>query len=53
MKTALISSQLKLVEFIEGVDSLEQKIKDKFPELPPGMPAMSGAQTEKTSSEGY
>jgi len=27
----------------------EQKIKDKFPELPPGMPAVSSPQTEKTT----
>jgi division protein CdvB (Snf7/Vps24/ESCRT-III family) len=27
----------------------EQKIKDKFPELPPGMPAASVPQTEKTT----
>jgi len=36
----------------EAATVAEQKIKDKFPELPPGMPAVS-AQTEKTASEGY
>ena len=30
----------------------EQRIKEKFPELPPGMPAISASQTEKTASEG-
>lgn len=35
----------------EAATVAEQKIKDKFPELPAGMPAI--AQTEKTASEGY
>ena len=37
----------------EAATVAEQKIKDKFPELPPGMPTGPTAQTEKTSSEGY
>jgi division protein CdvB (Snf7/Vps24/ESCRT-III family) len=37
----------------EAATVAEQKIKDKFPELPPGMPAISTAQTEKTASEGF
>src|SRR4030043_156638 len=36
----------------EAATVAEQKIKDKFPELPPGMPSVSTAQTEKTASEG-
>lgn len=36
----------------EAATVAEQKIKDKFPELPPGMPAAT-AQTEKAASEGY
>ena len=31
----------------------EQKIKDKFPDLPAGMPAVSASQKEKTASEGF
>ena len=31
----------------------EQRIKEKFPELPPGMPAASTTQTEKASSESF
>jgi division protein CdvB (Snf7/Vps24/ESCRT-III family) len=27
----------------------EQRVKEKFPDLPPGMPAASVAQTEKTT----
>jgi division protein CdvB (Snf7/Vps24/ESCRT-III family) len=37
----------------EAATVAEQKIKDKFPDLPAGMPAVSAAQTEKTASEGY
>jgi division protein CdvB (Snf7/Vps24/ESCRT-III family) len=37
----------------EAATVAEQKIKDKFPELPPGMPAVSASQTEKTASEGF
>ncbi|MEM2098142.1 MAG: Snf7 family protein [Candidatus Bathyarchaeia archaeon] len=36
----------------EAATVAEQKIKDKFPELPPGMPAVS-AHTEKTATEGF
>ncbi len=35
----------------EAATVAEQKIKDKFPDLPAGMPAV--AQTEKTATEGY
>ncbi len=35
----------------EAATVAEQKIKDKFPDLPAGMPAV--AQTEKTASEGF
>ena len=31
----------------------EQKIKDKVPDLPAGMPAVSASQKEKTASEGF
>lgn len=31
----------------------EQKVKDKFPELPPGMPTIQTAQTEQAKAEGY
>jgi division protein CdvB (Snf7/Vps24/ESCRT-III family) len=37
----------------EAATVAEQKIKDKFPELPPGMPAAPASQTEKTASEGF
>ena len=37
----------------EAATVAEQKIKDKFPELPPGMPATPAAEPEKTASEGY
>lgn len=38
----------------EAATVAEQKIKDKFPELPPGIPTISAAsQTEKTSTEAY
>ena len=30
----------------------EQKVKDKFPELPPGMPTIQTAQTEQAKAEG-
>ncbi|MCX8153524.1 MAG: Snf7 family protein [Candidatus Bathyarchaeota archaeon] len=33
----------------EAATVAEQKVKDKFPELPPGMPSISTSQTEKTS----
>lgn len=33
----------------EAATVAEQKVKDKFPELPPGMPSITTAQTEKTS----
>ncbi len=33
----------------EAATVAEQKIKDKFPELPPGMPSVSAPQTEKTT----
>lgn len=36
----------------EAATVAEQKIKDKFPELPPGMPSVSAPQTEK-STESY
>jgi len=37
----------------EAATVAEQKIKEKFPELPPGMPAIPAAQTEKAASEGF
>jgi division protein CdvB (Snf7/Vps24/ESCRT-III family) len=33
----------------EAATVAEQRIKEKFPELPPGMPAVSAPQTEKTT----
>jgi division protein CdvB (Snf7/Vps24/ESCRT-III family) len=33
----------------EAATVAEQKVKDKFPELPPGMPSIATSQTEKTS----
>jgi division protein CdvB (Snf7/Vps24/ESCRT-III family) len=33
----------------EAATVAEQKIKDKFPELPPGMPSVATAETEKTT----
>jgi len=33
----------------EAATVAEQKIKDKFPELPPGMPSVAASQTEKTT----
>lgn len=36
----------------EAATVAEQRIKEKFPELPPGMPTISASQTEKTASEG-
>jgi len=37
----------------EAATVAEQRIKEKFPELPPGMPAAPASQTEKTASEGF
>lgn len=37
----------------EAATVAEQKIKDKFPELPPGMPSVSTAQTEKTTDSSF
>jgi division protein CdvB (Snf7/Vps24/ESCRT-III family) len=36
----------------EAATVAEQKIKDKFPDLPPGMPSTPSTQTEK-STQGY
>jgi division protein CdvB (Snf7/Vps24/ESCRT-III family) len=36
----------------EAATVAEQKIKDKFPDLPPGMPATPSSQTEK-STQGF
>ena len=37
----------------EAATVAEQKIKDKFPDLPPGMPSVSTAQTEKTTDSSF
>ncbi|MGQ9551284.1 MAG: Snf7 family protein [Candidatus Bathycorpusculaceae bacterium] len=37
----------------EAATVAEQRIKERFPELPPGIPAISATQTEKTSTETY
>jgi uncharacterized protein (DUF2141 family) len=36
----------------EAATVAEQRIKEKFPDLPPGMPAIAASQ-EKTGSESY
>jgi hypothetical protein len=33
----------------EAATVAEQKVKDKFPDLPAGMPSVASAQTEKTT----
>jgi hypothetical protein len=33
----------------EAATVAEQKIKDKFPDLPPGMPSTPASQTEKST----
>jgi division protein CdvB (Snf7/Vps24/ESCRT-III family) len=33
----------------EAATVAEQKVKDKFPDLPAGMPSVAAAQTEKTT----
>jgi hypothetical protein len=33
----------------EAATVAEQKVKDKFPDLPPGMPSVAAAQTEKST----
>jgi len=37
----------------EAATVAEQRIKEKFPELPPGMPTIPATTTEKTASEGF